>query len=134
MDIFNDTEKKITPIEILTNALAEITTRAMNAEREAKEMQSLSNTWYQEYLKFKAENETLQNQLEGLKENNAGLQTELSDAEEICANLREQLHKERIAHEQTKGKLDKAINHLNYHINGTPRDTANEQKEGADNE
>ena len=51
-----------TPIQILAEALAEMTGRAVEAERQLAEEKASSDTWYAAYNNLKAEYEKLQRQ------------------------------------------------------------------------
>lgn len=68
-----------TPIEMLADLLAEMTTRATNAERELVETKKSEDSWYKLYVSEKAE------------------RTAISSA----------LESERAAHAETKSKLEK---------------------------
>lgn len=118
-----------TPIEMLAALLAEMTTRAAEAERELAEVKKSEDTWYQSYLSIKQENATLKAAVEDMRaqreavisemtEEIETLRKDLAEAEEVSWDLRDNLKAEMAAHEETKANLEKATQHLAYYIEG----------------
>lgn len=56
-----------TPIQILAEALAEMTCRAVEAERQLAEEKASADTWYKSYNNLKAEYEKLKKTVEELQ-------------------------------------------------------------------
>ena len=99
---------KYSPVEMLAGLLAEMTERALNAERELGEVKKSEDTWYQSYLSIKHENATLRN--------------DIAREKAFTADAQVRLEEEKAAHEETKANLEKATQHLNYYIEGGAND------------
>ena len=83
-----------TPIDILTESLAVITFRAMEAERKMELAQKQADDWYKNWQKANDSCAALQDKLEALSDTNAELRRELKE-------VRQALKEEKDAHAET---------------------------------
>lgn len=90
----NENEKN-TPIDVLANVLAEMSTRAYNAEAEVEKLKADDNNWYQHWQTKDAEVKKITEELNELKRQFHNLMSErndLKDAYDALTQKEEKSH------------------------------------------
>lgn len=92
-----DENIKKSPIDVLANVLAEMSTRAYNAEAEVERLKADDNSWYQHWQTKDAEAKKLTEELTKLKGEFHDLMSERNDLKDAYDALN---HKEDESHER----------------------------------